>query len=367
MEDSQSPRGPHKRKYDDTELEVDINAPEPPSKKALRKAKKVKTSAPEVTAPATEEADLKRLNGAEGERSGHGVWIGNLSFTTTKKDLYKFLLTNKEFPLPAEQITRIHVPDGTDRHAQNKGFAYVDFASHELVGKALQLSESLLGGRRLLIKDAKNFQGRPESTGSKAEVSSRPPNRKIFAGNLAYEATVEEVEKHFGVCGLIRKTNLATWPDSGRCKGYGWIEFESLPSAETAMRGWTEVRHSRKGKGKGEPQEDIMKRIWLTRMGDRKLKLEYAEDATTRYNKRYGKGSKSDKPGDVDMENPGEGLSEENTSKPTRPERGSEGHNSHRRKDSKSKKESNSRYDEQTVQKLTGAMVKGQGSKVKFQ
>lgn len=365
MEKIQSPGGPHKRKFDDTELEVDINAPEPPSKKALRKAKKVKTSGPEGTAPAAEEANLKLLNGPEGARSEYGIWIGNLSFTTTKKDLYKFLLTNKDFSLPAEQITRIHVPAGTDRHAQNKGFAYVDLASQELVEKALQLSESLLGGRRLLIKDAKNFQGRPETSRSKAEVLSRPPNRKIFVGNLAYEATVEEVEKHFGVCGSIRKTNLATWPDSGRCKGYGWIEFESLPSAETAMRGWAEVQQSRKRKG--EPEGDTLKKVWLTRMGDRRVKLEYAEDATTRYNKRYGKASKSNKPKDVDTENPSEDLIEDSTSKPTRPGRSSEGYNKHRRKDSKAKKESNSRYDEQTVQKLTGAMVDGQGSKVKFE
>ena len=122
-----------KRKFDETELEVDINAPEPPSKKALRKAKKARTAGSEEAEPANEEADLKRLNGLEGERSKFGVWIGNLSFTTTKKDLYKYLFTNKDFPLPAEQITRIHVPAGTDRHAQNKGFAYVDLASQDLV------------------------------------------------------------------------------------------------------------------------------------------------------------------------------------------------------------------------------------------
>ncbi len=364
MAEMKTPEAPQKRKLDETELEIDVDAPEPPSKRALRKAKKVKTSAPEVAAPASEEADLKRLNGLEGERSKFGIWVGNLSFTTTKKDLYKFLVTNKESPLAADQITRIHVPAGTDGRAQNKGFAYVDLASQELVGTALQLSESLLGGRRLLIKDAKNFQGRPESTKPKSEISSRPPNRKIFVGNLAYETTIQDVEKHFGVCGQILKTNLATWPDSGRCKGYGWIEFEVLSSAETAMRGWTEIQHTRKRKP--EHEGEGLKKVWLSRMGDRKLRMEYAEDATTRYNKRYGKGLKFGKPDNGDEETRGGDFMEDSGPQPANPGRSSEDYNRKPRKGSNVKKKSNSRYDEQTVQKLTGAIVDGLGSKVMF-
>ena len=359
-----------KRKLEETELEIDVNAPEPPSKKALRKAKKQQALGPAVTTPATEESDLKRLSGLEGERSKYGIWIGNLAFITAKKDLYKFLITNSDVPIPAEQITRIHMPSGTDGRSQNRGFAYVDLATQDLVDTALQLSETLLGGRRLLIKDAKNFQGRPENTKPKPEVPSRPPNRKIFVGNLAFETTTEEVEKHFEVCGTIFMTKLAAWPDSGRCKGYGWIEFESLSSAESAMRGWTEVRQTRKGKARGD--DEGIKKVWLTRMGDRKLRMEYAEDPTTRYNKRFGKNAKLDRSDDIEEENGVQDVKQEGESQhakhysESRPREHSERKPRHHERKVKDRKESDSRYDQGTVQKLTGAIVKGQGSKVTF-
>ena len=364
MSDDTTPAVSKKRKVDETELEIDVNAPEPPSKKALRKAKKVKESGgpviPVASAPTTEEPDLRHLNGLEGDRSKFGVWIGNLSFTTAKKDLYKFLITNPDHAIPEDKITRIHMPAGTDTRSQNRGFAYVDFVNQDLVQTALQLSESLLSGRRLLIKDATNFEGRPESSKAKPEVPSKPPNRKIFVGNLAFDITIEEIEKHFGVCGPIVRTNLAEFPDSGRCKGYGWIEFEKLSAAETAMRGWTEIDHSRTLRDGTEV--DGKKKIWLMRMGERKLRMEYAEDSTTRYNKRFGKNAK-----------PGDGDEDDEPSKPTRQSKQSQSKQSgskyrprESRKDFKEKKYSDSRYDEKTVQKMKGAIVDGKGSKVTF-
>ena len=349
-----------KRKFDETELEIDVDAPEPPSKKALRKARKQSVSKPNATKSQIEEPDLTRLNGLESERSEFGIWIGNLAFTVTKKDLYKWLITNSDYPFQPEQITRIHLPGSVDGKAQNKGFAYVDLVSQDLVEAALQLSESIFGGRRLLIKDAKNFQGRPESTKPKVEVPSKPPNRRIFVGNLDFATTKEDIEKHFGVCGPIARTQLATFEDSGKCKGYGWIEFESLSSAETAIRGWTEVKDTRKMKGTIEG--DAMKKVWLHRLGYQKLRMEYAEDSTTRYNKRYGKNSKNT----TEVGDKG-GITEETSEafihRPRRPN--SDDGRSSKKKD-RPRQKSNSRYEKSTVQKLTGAMVEGQGSKVTF-
>jgi RNA recognition motif-containing protein len=349
-----------KRKLDEAELEIDVNAPEPPSKKALRKAKKSKASSesePKADGPA-DEPNLKRLSGLEGERSKFGIWIGNLAFATTKKDLYKFLITNPEVPLQPEQITRIHLPSNENGRDQNKGFAHVDLASQDLVETALQLSESALHGRRILIKDAKNFGGRPETTKPKNKTPSRPPNRRIFVGNLNYDTSVEMIEKHFGVCGPIQRTQLAAFEDSGRCKGYGWIEFESLSSAQTAMRGWTEISQPGK-KTKGE--SDGIKKIWLHRLGERKLRMEYAEDATTRYNKRYGKNAKSNSSQHEQTDSLDEATGE-NSSPHTHAKEGDENKSKKRKPD----KSSDSRYDAQTVQKLTGAIVEGQGSKVQF-
>jgi RNA recognition motif-containing protein len=365
VEEESGKRG-RKRSPDEAELEIDVNAPEPPSKKALRKAKKQKTAGPgkepneDTDKPKAEDVDLKRLNGLEGERSKHGVWIGNLAFTVGKKDVYKFLTENNKFPIPGDQITRLHLPPGRDSRAQNKGFAYVDFKEEKWVGIAVQLSETLLTGRPLLIKDSHNFEGRPDSSKTKAfqDAQAKPPNRKLFIGNLPFDMTRENLEKHFSRCGPILKTQVATFEDSGKCKGYAWIEFEELSAAEQAMRGQVTIDAPTAPTGK--------KTIYLGRYGDSKLRMEYAEDATSRYNKRFGKTVKEEEAPirEVDDSVAVEEASA-HTSKNRREKPSGTGD---RRRDSKKKerREDNSRYGTETVQKLTGAIVESQGKKVTF-
>lgn len=358
-----------KRTTDEAELEIDVNAPEPPSKKALRKAKKQKTTddagpeeerpAPKVAEP--EEVDLKRLNGLEGERSKFGVWIGNLAFTVGKKDVYKFLTENQKSPIPGDQITRLHLPPGRDNRAQNKGFAYVDFTNQEYVDRAVGLSETLLTGRPLLIKDAHNFEGRPETSKTQAfvQAQARPPNRKIFVGNLPFDTTKEFLEKHFRVCGTIQKTQVATFEDSGKCKGYAWVEFDDMEAAETAMKGRVTIDHPKSPTGK--------KTIYLSRMGESKLRMEFAEDATSRYNKRFGKsaGAEQDTATVRDADE-GEGATE--NAKPFKRQASGPSRKGFRNEKpaKKSKGPDTTRYSADTVNKLTGAMVEGKGQKISF-
>ncbi|RMZ82208.1 hypothetical protein DV738_g1824, partial [Chaetothyriales sp. CBS 135597] len=355
-----TPRASQKRSAEGAELEIDVNAPEPPSKKARRKAKKQAPTTPEPDSN-KEEPDLKRLNGLEKGRSNYGIWIGNLAFTTSKKAVYDFLTKNS---ISGDSITRLHLPPSERNRMHNKGFAYVDFTSQDIVESAVQLSENLLEGRRLLIKDAKNFQGRPEKPKEEKSTPARPPSRKIFIGNLDFHTTVQDVEKHFGVCGPVLKTQVASFEDSGKCKGYGWIEFESLASAESAMKGWVEVDKPTRGEDGKKTMKP--KKVWLHRMGSRQLRLEYAEDATTRYKKRFGADSstaKPDGPGD-DSELVGEDRPEAEVSSST-PEKKNQGLTKGKKTGPRttSKKDAYSRYSEQTVQKLTGGIVQSEGHK----
>lgn len=369
IEEETGKRG-RKRTPDEAELEIDVNAPEPPSKKALRKAKKQKTTdsvkPPEPEAQPepvkSEEVDLKRLSGLEGERSKYGVWIGNLAFTVGKKDVYKFLTDNNKFPIPGDQITRLHLPPGRDSRAQNKGFAYVDFKEEKWVPIAVQLSETLLTGRPLLIKDSHNFEGRPETSKTKAfqDAQAKPPNRKLFVGNLPFDTTRESLEKHFGKCGAIAKIQVASFEDSGKCKGYGWVEFEELSSAEQAMRGQVTVDAPRAPTGK--------KTVYLGRIGDSKLRMEYAEDATSRYNKRFGKTPREE---GAPIQEVADDQATDGTPAPRRDARGQRRDNppssgTRERRGGPKKTDPNSRYGAETVQKLTGAIVEAQGKKVTF-
>ena len=352
------PKG-RKRDADTAEIEVDVNAPEPPSKKALRKAKRTKLSSGsksstegKVPIQATAREDDPRENI---KRSEYGIWIGNLLFNTTKDDLVRFLTTNSAKVINPNQITRVHVPQGPPKfgRAQNKGFAYIDFSDEKSLQIGLGLSESMLGGRRVLIKNAKNFEGRPEQ--KKDEKHTQPPSKKIFVGNLNFDTTVEDLEAHFGICGPIAHVHMATFEDSGKCKGFAWIEFDQISSAEKAMRGWLEAEDD--AKDSFSDSKSSSGRVWVNRIQGRRLRMEYAEDKAIRYEKRYGKNAKKATPKAEEAEEADE-IAEVNGEGSLRPV-------SDRKKARKSKAQG--KYSEETVQRLTGAMLEGKGQRTVFE
>ena len=124
------------------------------------------------------------------------------------------------------------MPRGPAKGSLNKGFAYVDFGTSEAVASAVALSEGHLDGRRLLIKDAKDYQGRPASAAAVAgeailasatstsyesgtqsralgkaksslsksarkllDKQTNPPSPTLFVGNLGFETTKEMIQE----------------------------------------------------------------------------------------------------------------------------------------------------------------------------
>ncbi|KAI9647836.1 Nucleolar protein 13 [Ciborinia camelliae] len=311
-----------KRKSSVDEIEVDITLPEPPSKKALRRLKKGKPLPPSKSgAESSPEPEAKKKAEVE-KRSGHGVWIGNLPWSVSKEELRKWIVEFSD--LTEENITRVHMPGPNDgkpanqvekkfgKPVHNKGFAYVDFATEEQVKMAVELSEQLLTGRRLLIKDNKSFEGRPEK--KEAVVNGKPPSKKIFVGNLRFDATEEILKEHFEKCGAIEKIHVATFEDSGKCKGYAWVVFEEVSAAQSAVKGWVHIEEelsdeeSSSSSDSDSDSEDEAttkaekpkktktktRKWWVNKIQGRPLRMEFAEDDQLRYKKRYGKdGSKN--------------------------------------------------------------------------
>ncbi|PNS20308.1 RNA-binding protein rnp24 [Sphaceloma murrayae] len=358
------------------ELEVDVNLPEPPSKKALRRAKKGKSSSgPKASlndvSDLVDEAPNSPAPGPSSDsptdskpaRSPHGIWIGNLTFTTTPLTLRHFLTTTAS--LSPTAITRINLPlsqrpllpiqarqiltkttdllsllpAGTPRpdapKYQNKGFAYIDLDSAESLFLALQATETLLDGRKVLIKDANNFEGRPAPTpttstttpANTAVKDEKPRSKKVFVGNLSFDVTREDLERHFGQAGEVEDAFVATFEDTGKCKGFGWVRFGDEEAAERAVRGWVwkteggdevevedeEIEEALKGtedgdedgdsgeesgEAKGKRRKELSapkkRKWWINKLNGRMLRCEYAEDASTRYKKRFGKGRRTD-------------------------------------------------------------------------
>jgi RNA recognition motif-containing protein len=232
------------------EIAIDLNAGVPLSNKQQRLLKKGKLDLEKLKkkhpAPKPEQTDEEKAASEakekETKKSPHGVWVGNLAFDTTKEDLVRFIVgKTADFSgddgmvkIEEEDITRVNLPK---KENKIKGFAYIDFPSALHVQSAVALSELILNGRKLLIKDATSFEGRPEKDpNSGAPLSKNPPSRILFVGNLSFDTSEDNLEEHFRHCGDIVRIRMATFEDTGKCKGFAFIDFKDEKGPTTALK-----------------------------------------------------------------------------------------------------------------------------------
>ena len=60
---------------------------------------------------------------------------------------------------------------------------------------------------------------------------------KIYVGNLSYDVTEEDLRQEFGAFGEITSVNIITDRDTGRPKGFGFVEMTNKAEAEAAIAG----------------------------------------------------------------------------------------------------------------------------------
>lgn len=284
---------PTKKRKAEDEIEIDLQSSVPLSKKQKRLLRRGKITLEELNAkfnidPSSieefEKENKSKKQDAEADADGssaggdqqtskkdvkYGVWIGNLSFDTTKEDIIRFLAaktkdSEKGVQITEEDIVRTHMPlaQNDGKKIKNKGFCYMDFKTKEQMELVIGLSESHLNGRNLLIKNSKSFDGRPDKN-DLVSMSKNPPSRILFVGNLSFDTTDDLLRKHFQHCGEIVKIRMATFQDSGKCKGFAFVDFKNEEAATNALKD----KNCRK-------------------IAQRPIRMEYGEDRSKRQVKR---------------------------------------------------------------------------------
>jgi RNA recognition motif-containing protein len=61
--------------------------------------------------------------------------------------------------------------------------------------------------------------------------------KNIFVGNLSYNATEHGVRALFEQYGAVDRVSIVTDRDTGRAKGFGFVEMSSNSEAENAIAG----------------------------------------------------------------------------------------------------------------------------------
>lgn len=332
------------------EIEIDLKAQVPLSKKQQRLLKKGKLNLEKLAKknPPPKAADDETED--KPAKSPFGVWIGNLSYDTSKEDITRFIVAktadfdgddeNDFVSIKEADITRVNLPKKANKA---KGFAYVDLPSLKHVESAVSLSESPLNGRKLLIKNSSSFEGRPEGDANKALLKN-PPLRILFVGNLSFDTTEDNLEEHFRHCGHIVRIRMATFQDSGKCKGFAFIDFKDEEGPTTALK------------------SKLAKKLI-----NRPLRLEYGEDRS----KRNPRKTEAEATGEEATESvaerperferPAETPQRERTARPPRPAK-----RTFRDQDNQLNKRMKSSVALATAQRASAAIVPSQGKKITF-
>jgi RNA recognition motif-containing protein len=62
-------------------------------------------------------------------------------------------------------------------------------------------------------------------------------NNKLYVGNLAYSVRDQDLQDAFGAYGMVQSAKVMMDRDTGRSKGFGFVEMGSDAEAESAING----------------------------------------------------------------------------------------------------------------------------------
>lgn len=148
------------------------------------------------------------------------IYVGNLSDRTTERELTGLF----------ERIGRVvSVRIMTDRETNRpKGFGFVEMDNEEADRAIAQLNQTDLNGRLLSVTEAR---ARPQ-----ASPDGGAPASRLFVGNLPYDATATELKEFFSSAGLVSHVSLPVERESGKPRGFAFVEFPDPAHAQEAVR-----------------------------------------------------------------------------------------------------------------------------------
>jgi len=60
-------------------------------------------------------------------------------------------------------------------------------------------------------------------------------SNKLYVGNLSFRVTSEDLQEHFGAAGAVESANVVFDRETGRSRGFGFVEMASEDDANNAI------------------------------------------------------------------------------------------------------------------------------------
>ena len=174
------------------------------------------------------------------------AFIGKLSFKTTEVSLTRFLTKKGCNPLSTRVITDYE-------SGKSKGFGYADFSCKSDMDKCLSLDGQELDGFNIHCDAAKSAGTGGGGGGSRGGRSSfggntsgggfqggkpqqqQPPGKRLKISNLSFDSSKDSLDGKFPTAVDVFIVNDR---DTGRSRGFGFLEFESTAEATKMMKKW---------------------------------------------------------------------------------------------------------------------------------
>lgn len=189
------------------------------------------------------------------------IYIGNLSFVASESDVRSVFSEYGE-------VVRISLP--VDRETGRKrGFAFVEMMkANEATRAVAELDGAEWLGRELKVNLAKARKDRQENheksssvpdpkwadeleklkqmlafkaTPSQESTSPNSQKKTIYVGNLSFSATESDLVEIFSEYGKVQKVSLPADRETGRKRGFAFIEMEDELSAKRAIEALDEA------------------------------------------------------------------------------------------------------------------------------
>ncbi|KAG5519973.1 hypothetical protein PMAC_000250 [Pneumocystis sp. 'macacae'] len=182
------------------------------------------------------EADKKevkknKINTKENNQESTTIFVGGLSWNIDDNRLAK------EFENVGTIVSSRVI---TNRNSgKSKGFGYIEFSKPEEAQAALVYSGKEIDGRVINIDISTKRSDVPKDTinarANKYGDVRSPKSDTLFIGNLSFKANEEAIRTAFCKIGKILGIRLPADRETGRLKGFGYIQFSTVNEAEKAI------------------------------------------------------------------------------------------------------------------------------------
>ena len=156
------------------------------------------------------------------------MFIGKLSLDTTKDEVNTFF----------EQyghVSQINFPTHKDT-GRPKGFAFITFSESSSVDRVQRARPHKISGQEIetLRATPKEDLGNPMAEVRTKKIYIGGPSDAVKIGHtgLTDDMSDEDLEEYFGQYGTVVKVVQKCWPDTGKKKGFGYIEFDDEDPAD---------------------------------------------------------------------------------------------------------------------------------------